>query len=133
MPAVALLVLAGLYNTWVHVSSFSGFWLTPYGKTLLLKVLFVGLMLLLGGLNNFHFGKRAARLSKMQSEANDDAERVKLGRGFARSVTLEATIGVIVLLITSALVFMMPARSHPAMTPAEHPVLSSASNSPVHN
>ena len=132
MPAVALLVLAGLYNTWVHVPSFSGFWLTPYGKTLLLKLLFVGLMLLLGGLNNFHFGKRAASLSKMQSEAKDPGERVKLERGFARSVKLEAIIGVVVLLITSALVFMMPARSHPAMSPAEHPPVSSG-NGPVRN
>ncbi|MGI8735013.1 MAG: copper resistance CopC/CopD family protein [Pyrinomonadaceae bacterium] len=133
MPSVALLVLAGLYNTWVHVPSFSGFWLTPYGKTLLLKLFFVGLMLLLGALNNLHFGKRVARLAKMQSEAENDAERVKLERGFARSVVLEAAIGVIVLLVTSALVFMTPARSHPAMSPDEHPVMSSIGTKPVRN
>lgn len=126
MPSVALLVLAGLYNTWAHVPSFNGFWLTPYGQTLLLKLLFVGLMLFLGGLNNFHFGKRVARLAKMQSEAENDAERVKLERGFARSVVLEAAIGVVVLLVTSALVFMTPARSHPVMSPDEHPGMSSA-------
>lgn len=126
MPSVALLVLAGLYNTWVHVPSFNAFWLTPYGKTLLLKLLFVGLMLLLGGLNNFHFGKRLARLARMQSEAENDEERVKLERGFARSVVLEAAIGVVVLLVTSALVFMTPARSHQAMSPDEHPVMSLA-------
>lgn len=126
IPSVALLVLAGLYNTWVHVPSFSAFWLTPYGKTLLLKLLFVGLMLLLGGLNNLHFGKRVARLAKMQGEAENDAERVKVERLFARSVALEAAIGVVVLLVTSALVFMTPARSHPAMSPDEHPVMSSA-------
>lgn len=126
MPSVALLVFAGLYNTWVHVPSFSAFWLTPYGKTLSLKLFFVGLMLLLGGLNNFHFGKRVARLAKMQGEAENDEERVKLERGFARSVVLEAVIGVIVLLVTSALVFMTPARSHPAMSPDEHPGMSSA-------
>jgi putative copper resistance protein D len=126
MPSVALLVLAGLYNTWVHVPSLSGLWLTPYGKTLLLKLFFVGLMLLLGGLNNFHFGKRVARLAKMQSEAENDAERVKLERGFARSIIVEATIGVVVLLVTSALVFMTPARSHPAMSPDEHPAMSTS-------
>lgn len=125
IPSVALLVLAGLYNTWVHVPSLSGLWSTPYGKTLLIKLLFVGLMLLLGGLNNFHFGKRVARLAKLQGEAENDAERVKLDRGFARSVVLEASIGVVVLLVTSALVFMTPARSHPAMSPDEHPAMSS--------
>ncbi len=133
MPSVALLVLAGLYNTWVHVPSFSGFWLTPYGKTLLLKLFFVGLMLLLGGLNNLHFGKRVARLARMQGEAEDDAEHVKLERGFARSVVLEAAIGVIVLLVTSALVFMTPARSHPAMSPDEHPVMSLTGNKSARN
>lgn len=133
MPSVALLVLAGLYNTWVHVPSFSAFWLTPYGKTLLLKLLFVGLMLLLGGLNNFHFGKRVARLARMQGEAENDAERVKLERGFARSVVMEAAIGIVVLLVTSALVFMTPARSHPAMSPNEHPAMSSAGSGEVSN
>ncbi len=131
MPSVGLLVLAGLYNTWVHVPSFSGFWLTPYGKTLLLKLSFVGLMLFLGGLNNFHFGKRVAHLAKMQGEAENDVERIKLERGFARSVVLEAAIGVVVLLVTSALVFMTPARNHPAMSPEEHPVMSSAGSGTV--
>ncbi len=133
MPSVALLVLAGLYNTWVHVPSFGGLWMTPYGKTLLLKLFFVGLMLLLGGLNNFHFGKRIARLAKMQVEAENEAERVKLEQGFTRSVVLEAAIGIVVLLVTSALVFMTPARSHPAMSPNEHPVMSSAGSGEVTN
>ncbi|MBA3513342.1 MAG: copper resistance protein CopC/CopD [Pyrinomonadaceae bacterium] len=131
MPSVGLLVLAGLYNTWVHVPSLSGLWMTPYGKTLLLKLFFVGLMLLLGGLNNFHFGKRVARLAQMQGKADNDVERLKLERGFARSVVSEAAIGVIVLLVTSALVFMTPARSHPAMSPDEHPVRSSAGSGQV--
>lgn len=125
MPSVALLVLAGLYNAWAHVPSFSALWLTPYGKTLLIKLSFVGLMLLLGGLNNVHFGKRATRLAKMQGEAENDAERIKLELGFARSVALEAAIGVVVLLVTSALVFMTPARSHPTMSHDEHPAMSS--------
>ncbi len=133
MPSVALLVITGLYNTWVHVPSISALWLTPYGKTLLLKLLFVGLMLLLGGFNNFHFGKRVARLAKMPAEVENDAERVKLERGFTRSVVLEAAIGVIVLLVTSALVFMTPARSHPAMSPDEHPAMSSAGGGKVIN
>ena len=124
IPSVALLVLAGLYNTWVHVPSLSGLWLTPYGKTLLLKLFFVALMLLLGGLNNFHFGKRAARLAKMQSETENDTERVKLERGFTRSIILESTIGLVVLLVTSVLVFMTPARSHAAMSPDQHPAMS---------
>lgn len=124
MPSVVLLVLAGLYNTWAHVPRLQAFWLTPYGKTLGVKLLLVGLMLLLGGLNNFHFGKRAARLVEMEKRGSDEAGHEKLKRGFCRSVAFEAALGAVVLLMTAVLVFMTPARNHPAMSPNEHPMSS---------
>lgn len=116
VPSVVLLVLAGLYNTWAHVPNLRSFWITPYGKTLSLKLAFVGVMLLLGGINNLHFGKRAARLVKAQKAASR-AELAKLERGFRRSVALEAGLGVVVLLVTAVLVFLTPARNHPTMSP----------------
>ena len=116
MPSVVLLVLAGLYNTWAHVPTLSAFWITPYGQTLALKLAVVGVMLLLGALNNFHFGKRAARLLEAQETNPDAGSQAKLERGFRRSVVLEASLGVVVLLVTAVLVFLTPARSHPAMT-----------------
>jgi copper transport protein len=112
IPSVVLLVLAGLYNTWAHVPNLRSLWITPYGKTLSLKLAFVGVMLLLGGINNLHFGKRAARLLKAQKDV-DGAERAKVERGFRRSVALEAGLGVVVLLVTAVLVFLTPARNHP--------------------
>ena len=116
IPSVVLLVVAGLYNTWAHVPNLRSFWLTPYGKTLSLKLAFVGVILLLGGINNFHFGKRAARLVKEQKDVGG-TELARLERGFRRSVTLEAGLGVVVLLVTAVLVFLTPARNHPAMSP----------------
>ncbi len=114
MPSVLLLVLAGLYNTWAHIPRLQAFWLTPYGKTLSVKLLIVGLMLLLGALNNFHFGKRAARLVAAQNPHTTNHSKVE--RGFRRSVAFEAALGVAVLLVTAVLVFLTPARNHPAMT-----------------
>ena len=114
VPTVVVLVLAGLYNTWVHVDSFGALWSTAYGRTLLLKLLLVVLMLVLGGVNNFHFGKKAARLSEL--EEAEAQEQSKLEAGFSRSVMLEAALGVAVLLVTAILVFRTPARSHPVMT-----------------
>ena len=114
VPGVALLVLAGLYNSWVHVESFSALWTTAYGRTLLIKLILVGIMLLLGGLNNFHFGKKAAQLSASEEGASAERDHAKLEGGFSRSVMVEAVIGVIVLLITAVLVFLTPAREHPA-------------------
>lgn len=116
IPAVIVLVLAGLYNTWVHVESFGSLWSTDYGRTLLLKLLLVALMLVLGGLNNFHFGKKAARLSASEESNFEAHEHSKLEQGFTRSIVFEAALGVAVLLITAILVFQTPARSHPVMT-----------------
>lgn len=116
IPTVVVLVLAGLYNTWVHVDSFGALWSTDYGRTVLLKLLLVVLMLILGGVNNFHFGKKAARLSGLEEVQEPGQEHSKLEVGFSRSVMLEAALGVAVLLVTAILVFETPARSHPVMT-----------------
>ncbi|HEX6729442.1 MAG TPA: CopD family protein [Pyrinomonadaceae bacterium] len=116
IPSVVLLVLAGLYNAWTHIPGLRAIWTTPYGKTLALKLFVVGVMLLLGALNNFHFGKRAARLVDAQKTNSDVTSLARLERSFRRSVTLEAGLGVVVLVVTAVLVFLTPARSHPAMT-----------------
>jgi len=112
MPSVVLLVLAGLYNTWAHVPGIGALWLTPYGQALSVKLLLVLFMLLLGAINNYHFGRRAARLQRKGKGAPATGQ---LERGFYRSVVLEASLGVIVLLVTAVLVFLTPARNHPAM------------------
>lgn len=114
MPSVALLLLAGLYNTWAHIPGISALWLTPYGQALSVKLLLVLLMLVLGAINNYHFGKRAARLARKKEILDTDSA----GPGqisFYRSVNFEASLGLIVLLVTAVLVFLTPARNHPAM------------------
>lgn len=119
IPSVVLLVLAGLYNAWTHIPGLRAIWTTPYGKTLALKLLVVGGMLLLGALNNLHFGKRAARLVEAQKTNSDVTSLASLKRSFHMSVSLEAGLGVVILVVTAVLVFLTPARSHPAMTSVE--------------
>jgi putative copper export protein len=114
IPSVALLVAAGLYNTWAHVPRLEAFWMTPYGKVLVLKLVLVVLMLLLGALHNFYYGKKAAALAKVE-DGGLGANVTGLEKGFFRSVALEAGLGTLVLLVTAILVFMTPARNHPAM------------------
>jgi copper transport protein len=113
MPSVVLLVLAGLYNTWAHVPSLSALWVTPYGKALSVKLLLVLFMLVLGGINNYHFGKRASYL--VQKEERSDRVAAPIERSFYRSVAFETSLGLVVLLVTAVLVFLTPARNHPAM------------------
>lgn len=117
VPSVALLVLAGLYNTWAHVPSLRAFWMTPYGEVLALKLLLVLLMVLLGGLHNFYYGRKAALLEKAEGGGPVAGDPDGLGRSFSRSVALEAGLGALVLLVTAVLVFMTPSRNHPAMDP----------------
>jgi putative copper export protein/methionine-rich copper-binding protein CopC len=119
MPSVLLLVLAGLYNTWAHVPGLRAFWVTPYGQALSVKLLLVLCMLLLGAINNYHFGKRASRLASRDNSSDTAVAGKALERGFHRSVAFEASLGLVVLLVTAVLVFLTPARNHPAMENAE--------------
>jgi copper transport protein len=106
-----LIVLTGVYNSWMHVDGFDKLWSTGYGKTLSLKVLLVIPMLILGGVNTFVFHPRASRL--IENENADTKGSVALDQNFARSVRIEAVLGMVVLLVASILVFQQPAREHP--------------------
>jgi putative copper export protein len=112
VPSVALVFLAGLYNSWIHVGGWKALWVTAYGKTLLVKLLLVLAMLVLGALNNFHYGRRVKRLAGGREASAVDG----VGRGFARSLKLEAALGALVLLATAFLVFTMPGRNHTTET-----------------
>jgi len=94
--SVATLVVTGLFNSWVEVGRFQAL-ATPYGSVLLAKVaLFVGL-LSLGAIN-------LLRLSPQLASSKS------AGWKLTRSVRVEATLGIIVLLATGFLASMQPAR-----------------------
>lgn len=115
LPSVVVLVLAGLYNTWIHVPRLDAFWKTPYGRILIFKLALVAIMLLLGAIHNFYFGTIVARQTKQDGADSSWDEKNSFIKRFLRSVSFEAALGVVVLLITAILVFMTPARNHPAM------------------
>jgi putative copper export protein len=114
VASTILLVLTGLYNSWMHVDRFGELWSTPYGETLLVKILLVVPMLLLGGINTFIIHPRVRRLIE-NGEDNPGAEGQSLEQNFTCSVTVEAALGALVLLVASVLVFLQSARQHPAM------------------
>ena len=105
-----LIVLTGLYNTWMHVDSFSALWNTAYGRTLLLKVALFLPMLALGGINTFILKPRAARLLE-KVERDSQLEHTGMDRSFRRSLTVEVALGLVVLLLAAVLAFLQPARS----------------------
>lgn len=111
LPCVGVLSLAGVYNAYAHLGGVRALWVTPYGRTLVAKLVIVLAMIVLGAVNGFRFGPRAGRLAG----EGDEPGRADVERGFGRSVKVEASLGVLVLLVTAFLVFMTPSRNHPAM------------------
>jgi putative copper export protein len=107
-----LIVLTGIYNSWIHVDSFSALWNTRYGQVLSLKIILFLPMIALGGLNTFVLRPRAERF---KNEAVSDDEHRQVDRRFARSVRVEAAIGIVVLLLAAILAFLPPARQHEMM------------------
>lgn len=107
IPSVVVVSLAGLYSSWIHLGGVGALWSTTYGRTLLLKLLLVAPMLLLGAVNGFRYGPRAARLAG----ADEEAGREAVERGFLRSVKAEALLGALVLLAAAVLVFVTPGRN----------------------
>jgi hypothetical protein len=51
--ALAVVLLTGFANAWVQVGTMRALWATPYGRTLLVKLLLVGLVILLGTVNHY--------------------------------------------------------------------------------
>jgi copper transport protein len=110
-----VLALTGVYNSWIHVDGLRALWGTPYGITLLIKVAIFLLMVAIGGVNTFVIHPRAKRV--IEGDAGTAAhEHIRLDRSFYRSVGVEAALGVAALLAAAVLVFLQPAREHPART-----------------
>lgn len=89
-----LVVLSGVVGAWLHLDHVSALWLTPYGRTLSLKLILVAVLFGLGALNF---------LRVRPSLGNPEGA----GR-LRRSAGWELTVGVAVLLITAVLVALPP-------------------------
>lgn len=106
-----LIVLTGVYNSWMHVDKLGELRSTSYGRTLSLKVLLVIPMLVLGGVNTLILHPRTSRL--IENEDGDLKASANVDQSFLRSVRIEALLGVAVLFVAAILVFEQPAREHP--------------------
>lgn len=51
--ALAAVLPSGVYNAWAHLPEVADLWRSPYGNTLLAKLVFVVLMMTIGALNRF--------------------------------------------------------------------------------
>ena len=94
--SVAALIVTGIFAAWAQVTVVEAL-ATPYGYTLIAKVVLVALLLVLGGLNLLWVRPRLAK-------------SVDRGRWLRRIVATEAALGIVVLAAVGVLTSLEPAR-----------------------
>lgn len=104
IPAVILVALTGLYNSWIHVDGFPALIETRYGQVLLIKVAIAGVMVVLGGINGLLLQRRL--------HAGSSGSENKAGSRLFRNVKVEGLLALAVLLLAALLAFLPPAREH---------------------
>lgn len=94
LTSAALLAITGTIAAWNHLDTVSSLWRSGYGRTLLVKLTLVGLVLLAGAYN---WQRGTPRLT---APGEDGV------RAFTRSVSVEIGFGMLVLAVTAILVAM---------------------------
>ena len=92
-----VVVLFGLITAWRHLHVLSNLWSTPYGLTLVVKLVFVGLVFALGAFN----------WRRQRPTLGSDEAAVSI----RRSSRWELTVAGIVLVVTAVLVSIRPPRA----------------------
>jgi len=97
---LGVLIITGLYATWLYVPALRAFTGTPYGRALLVKLLIVVPLVALGAVNRFVFRPRLSASGSQRS----------MLRSFLRVVTGEVGLGAAILLAVAALTITPPSR-----------------------
>jgi putative copper resistance protein D len=112
--ALGVVILAGTYNAWLRLGSFSALLDTLYGRVLDVKLLFVGLAIALGAINRFVHVRRISAWAEAtvvdSHQKNNGAlpEQSPLVRHFTHTVRVEGVVLLAVLLATTFLLQQMP-------------------------
>jgi putative copper resistance protein D len=100
---VFIAALTGVLLSYYNVKGFSVFMNTPYGIILLLKILLVGIIVIIGGMNKFSVIPFMNNI-----KAEERSEGLAHGSKLLNLVTIEASLGIAVLLLTSLLTHLSP-------------------------
>ena len=100
-----VVVAFGVITAWLHLPTVASLWETPYGRTLIIKLLFVATVFALGA---FNWRRQRPTLGKESAAIS-----------IRRSATLELSVAAVVLIITSILVSLpSPKRAPPSRAPS---------------
>ena len=106
MASVGVLLVTGIYLTWLQVGSLPALLATLYGRSLIVKVTLFGVLVALGGLNQRLIGPRLA----VAANRGDEVGAGGAARAFRRAVSAEAALALMVLLVVGLLTALSPAR-----------------------
>ncbi len=109
VACVAVLVMTGTYQLWLHVGSVEALFTTVYGVTLSMKLALILPLLALGAFNLL-VTRPGFRLLARESGARVRAAAAVLTRRFRLAVASEVTLGATVLLLVGFLTVVPPAR-----------------------
>jgi copper transport protein len=109
LAAVGVLVVTGLYQTWLYVGSVDALTSTPYGQALLAKIGLLLPLLGLGAANLLIISPRAAKAVRRGTRGA--LERLSgLERRFRQTTGAEVLLGILILLVVGLLTSLEPAR-----------------------
>ena len=118
---LVFVLLTAIYNAWVQIPFVSALWTTTYGRVLIAKIIVVVMVIAIGALNRFTIlpgladsrgglGYRMFRLARFLSRRRGAAVAGSPRRRFARYVSAEAALGVVVFACTAILTESTPPR-----------------------
>jgi copper transport protein len=107
--AVTIVLLTGVFNAVVEIPTWSALFHTAYGRSLLIKLAVVAVMLGVGAFNAFYL---RPHLERVVGEHGADKRRLEEGleRWLKRTIAVEAGLGATVLLAVGLLLIAPPAR-----------------------
>jgi copper transport protein len=110
LASVGAIGVTGMYAAYLRVGSLTALYTSIYGDTLLVKQVFVGLLLLLAGINLLFI---APRLKKARMEGLSDTPVVA---HFGTTVLAEIVLAALLLVTVSVLTYLPPAKIIPPVT-----------------
>jgi putative copper export protein len=126
--ALAVVLLTGLYNSWIEVRTLSALWITSYGNILSIKLLLVLVLIVLGASNRYISVPLLKRLAgypetgdglftsfalRYLSHLHGNMDGASAARHLAHKVMAEVILMVGVLICVALLIHETPARHQP--------------------
>jgi copper resistance protein D len=116
LVSVALLLITGFYQSWIHVGSLDVLKSTDYGNVLILKLALFIVMLALGALNFFSTKPRLAKSAEAISGQHSDIRKA------LRRIGAESVIGLLMFSVTGWLTVLPPGVHAVHQAALAHPV-----------